>query len=80
MAKTIPVRAEDTVLYTIELERAFVKLPKRLTELGYRPEQKICIVTDSNVSKLYLSEVKGLLENEFSVVTSYCMQAGEENK
>ncbi len=53
MAKSIPVKANDSIIYHIELVHDFSMLPAFLQELGYGRSQKICIVTDSNVAPLY---------------------------
>ena len=55
MAKSIPVKANDSIIYHIELVHDFSMLPAFLQELGYGHCQKICIVTDSNVAPLYAS-------------------------
>lgn len=71
MAKSIPVKANDSIIYHIELVRIF-QVPCVLQELGYGRSQKICIVTDSNVAPLYARDVQDLLEKEFdTVISSY---------
>ena len=50
MAKSIPVKANDSIIYHIELVHDFSMLPAFLQGLGYGHSQKICIVTDSNVA------------------------------
>ena len=52
MAKSIPVKANDSIIYHIELVHDFSMLPAFLQGLGYGRSQKICIVTDSNVAPL----------------------------
>lgn len=80
MAKTIPVTYEGTESYRIELEHNFQRLPELLGSLGYQSEQKVCIITDSNVEKLYAQTVKTLLETRFHTVLIHSFTAGEENK
>ena len=53
MSRSIPVKSEGHVIYTIELMQDFSKLASCLTKLGYQKDQRICIVTDSNVEPLY---------------------------
>lgn len=54
-------------------------LPQVLLDLGIK-NRKICIITDDNVSKIYLSEVKSLLNTKFSDVFSYAFESGEKSK
>ena len=80
MAKSIPVKANDSIIYHIELVHDFSMLPAFLQELGYGHSQKICIVTDSNVAPLYARDVQDLLEKEFDTVILHTFEAGEHNK
>ena len=48
MSKSIPVTDGTNVIYTIELKKDFGDLCKELTRLKISPDQKLCIVTDSN--------------------------------
>lgn len=80
MAKSIPVKANDSIIYHIELVHDFSMLPAFLQELGYGRSQKICIVTDSNVAPLYARDVQDLLEKEFDTVILHTFEAGEHNK
>ena len=68
MAKSIPVAADGRQIYTIELTEDFEALCGHLKALGYQCDQKVCIVTDSDVEPLYASEVRGLLQKEFDCV------------
>ena len=80
MAKSIPVKANDSIIYHIELVHDFSMFPAFLQELGYGRSQKICIVTDSNVAPLYARDVQDLLEKEFNTVILHTFEAGEHNK
>ena len=80
MAKSIPVKANDSIIYHIELVHDFSMFPAFLQELGYGRSQKICIVTDSNVAPLYARDVQDLLEKEFDTVILHTFEAGEHNK
>lgn len=80
MAKSIPVKANDSIIYHIELVHDFSMLPAFLQGLGYGHSQKICIVTDSNVAPLYAMDVQDLLEKEFDTVILHTFEAGEHNK
>lgn len=65
--------------YRIVWEHGFDQLAYSLQSVGL-PFQKICIVTDSNVEKLYLDKVKAALSPMNKTVVSYTIPAGEENK
>ena len=49
MAKDLPVTLDGKVIYHIKLTDSVQGLAKELKHLGYQADQKICIVTDSNV-------------------------------
>ncbi len=51
MAKDLPVTLDGKVIYHIKLTDSFQGLAEELKQLGYQADQKICIVTDSNVAK-----------------------------
>ncbi|MBR1877286.1 MAG: 3-dehydroquinate synthase [Lachnospiraceae bacterium] len=65
--------------YEIILEKDFSGLEGAVKELGYE-KRRMCIVTDSNVSDLYASEVERELKSIALTVTVFVFEAGEENK
>ena len=79
MGRKITVNYENKPCYDIELQQDFQHLPAKLKELGYE-NRKICIVTDSNVEKLYLDELSKLLESVSAKCTSVVFEAGEASK
>lgn len=79
MGRKITVNYEQKPCYDIELQQSFQELPEKLKALGYE-NRKVCIVTDSNVGKLYLEEIQTLLEPMFSKCVSYTFEAGEGSK
>lgn len=79
MGKNITVFYEGKPHYDIEIQRDFALLPAKLEDLGYG-NNKVCIVTDSNVAALYLEEVKSLLTPKFASCTSFVFEAGEGSK
>ena len=80
MSKSIPVTDGTNVIYTIELKKDFGDLCKELTRLKISPDQKLCIVTDSNVAPLYAKEVQDQLSAVFSNVFLHIFPAGEASK
>ena len=80
MSKSIPVTDGTNVIYTIELKKDFGDLCKELIRLKISPDQKLCIVTDSNVAPLYAKEVQDQLSAVFSNVFLHIFPAGEASK
>lgn len=80
MAKTIPVLRDGTLSYEIEMRPDFSTLLSKLAALGYKREQKICVVSDSNVASFYMEELTSLLKKDFDTVHSFIFDAGEASK
>lgn len=82
MAESIAVMNQDQtqINYRIELRHDFLDLCGELKKLGYKKEQKLCIVTDSNVAPLYAQEVFAQLNTEFPNLFLHVFDAGEANK
>lgn len=80
MARSISVRQDGTQIYSIELTQDFATLAAQLQQLGYKKEQKVCIVTDSHVGPLYADAVCAALKTVFDVVIVHTFEAGEANK
>ena len=81
MSKDLPVTLNNAVIYHIQLKDSFSDLGKELINLGYMPDQKFCIVSDSNVAPLYEEEICTLLkESGYQQVYCYTFQAGEASK
>lgn len=79
MSKIIEVHQNQKLIYDIVIEKNFNKLAEKFMELGVQG-RKLCIVTDSNVGKLYENEVRKELEKTGNKVFSFTFTAGEENK
>lgn len=80
MSRLLTVAYEGKPCYEIHIEHKFEFLPQLLQDLGYEPEQKICIVTDSNVASFYFEELQELLSRTFPNCTGCVIPAGEEYK
>ncbi len=79
MSRCLPVKYANKPCYDIVFAPDFGDLQAELEALEVTGK-KVCIVTDSNVEGLYLSEVKDLLGQVFSTVTAFVIPAGETNK
>lgn len=79
MAQRLPVLYQKKPCYDIVFSHSFDSLVEELEELSHKG-RKCCIVTDSNVEKLYGKQVKALLEKVYSEVILFSFPAGEESK
>ncbi len=77
--ETIMVHKEQKPAYPIWLTDSFEALEEALEPLSLSG-RRICIVTDSNVAGLYLSQVRQALEACSDTVVSFTFPAGEEHK
>lgn len=80
MSKLIHVSYEGKPYYQIVIEQNFHPLLSKIQEAGYKPDQKVCIVTDSNLADLYLERLSKELKSFFNTVVSFVFPAGEESK
>ena len=79
MAQRLPILYQKKTCYDIVFAKDFQGLLEELKELEVS-NRRLCIVTDSNVDKLYGEEVQKLLEGNCMKVAKYTFPAGEENK
>lgn len=75
----IGVRARGQSSYRIFPSDSFDDLSRCMEELGSK-DLRVCVVTDSNVEKLYLDDVKNVLEGSCARLTSFTIPAGEQHK
>ena len=80
MSKSLPVNYNGNIYYNIEIRDSFDDLCPMLLKLGYSSSTKIMVVSDSNVSELYLDELKKALDRSFDVIADHIFEAGEQNK
>lgn len=80
MSKSIHVSYEGKPCYEIVLEQDFHSLITELQKAGCSKDQKVCIVTDSNLAQLHLNALESELKKFFDNVVSFEFPAGEENK
>ena len=78
MSRLINIKTSETEYYDIAIEKDFSNLLKFIEPLNLIG-RKICIVSDSNVAKIYLETIKGILSEKYNVF-SFVFEAGEENK
>lgn len=79
MSDRLTVHMEHVPVYDIVLTEDFSGLELEIEKLGIK-EKKLCIVTDTNVSSLYLEEVKSLLSTCCRSISSFVFSAGEKYK
>lgn len=79
MAQRLPILCNKKPCYDIVFSKAFDELLEELQELG-ADAKRLCIITDSNVDKLYGEELLNLLSGKCLKAVKYVFPAGEENK
>lgn len=68
--------------YSINITTDFLSLAEnfKIAKNGKLINQKICVITDSNVEKLYLDEVMNILKPLSLEISSFVFEFGEQNK
>ena len=80
MANLLPVTSEGKIIYSIKLTDTFSSLGEELQKLGYHEDQKLGIISDSNVFPLYGESIITELKKYFPNVFHYVFEAGEASK
>lgn len=75
----IEVKTRGNAAYTIYPEDSFMSLASRMEGIGSK-DCRVCIVTDSNVEKLYLQDVIEVLKGSCKELFSFTLPAGEQHK
>lgn len=75
----LTVKVANKGAYDIVYEESFANLAVELEKFEIE-NKKIAIITDSNVEKLYASEVKEILKDKCKAVYVFSFEAGEKNK
>lgn len=79
MGKIISVTENGTPIYDIRIENSYKEFDKVLRQLktaGHR----ICIVSDTTISKYYMEEVVEIVKDYSSLVETFTLKPGEEYK
>lgn len=79
MAQRLPILYNKKPCYDIVFSQSFAELAEELKDLEAE-NKKLCIVTDSNVEKLYAKELKELLTGKCRKVVVYSFPSGEASK
>ena len=77
--RKLDIYQEDSLIYSIYLEKDFSALPERLNSVSSK-KKKALIVTDDQVAKLFLEDLKNTIEDSFSAISVCILPAGEEFK
>lgn len=80
MSKDLLVNYENQPCYNIYLRPDFNDLAKLFEQDTKAAYDKICIVADSNTSRLYLDELLSIFKSFNVPVTSFVFEAGEASK
>lgn len=80
MAELLNVKHKKEGNYNIYIENSLNALPDYINEYTAGKEVKALIISDTNVSKLYLDEVKSKISPCFKTCLSFIIEAGEKSK
>ena len=81
MSQRLPVNKNNKFCYDIVYEHDCSRLLEEFEQMEFHiHDKKICIITDSNVEKLYLNELINILTPNCVKVISFSFEAGEESK
>lgn len=75
----IQVKDEDKIIYPISLTNSFKKNYHMLKDLDVE-KKKVCIISDSNVSKLYTDEIYTAISKDVKEVHTFIFSSGEKQK
>ncbi len=78
MSERMTIHLDGRSIYDIVLETSFESLAREAAHVT--SGRQVCIVTDSNVAKLYLEQVSEILSSCSRRVVSFVFPAGEESK
>lgn len=76
----VALKFNNNFPYKIYIDESFDALKDKIDELYAEKKVKACIISDTNVSKLYLENVKSILKDSFLEIHEYIFDAGEESK
>lgn len=79
MGENITVKYDNLPIYDILLEQDYSNLFHELNKLDTK-QRKICVVTDSNLSKLYLNKLTEIIKDYAKEVLTFTFPAGEDSK
>jgi len=79
MSNVLTLNPGGTKGYRIVIENSFEMLVENLKDFNII-NKKICIVTESNVSPIYLDIINTILSGNCNSIKSYIFDAGEKNK
>ena len=79
MGQQLTVKRTGEFEYKIIWDNNFDALSECIKSLSLQG-QRACIVTDSNVERLYADELTQAIKGDFAVVSKFVMNAGEQHK
>lgn len=81
MRKEMNVHYEGKICYAITLNDSFDHLIEDvINSIGADKTKNVCIVSDSNVAKIYSNKVSDFLQTQYKNVFEFSFQAGEQSK
>lgn len=79
MGKVLNVKENGTPIYDIRIEDSYKAFAQVLRELK-TARHKICVVSDTTISKYYMEEVVEIAKDYSSMVETFTLKPGEEYK
>lgn len=79
MDNILTVHKNDEPIYDIFFANDFNSLPELLAGQGIA-DRRVCIVTESNVARIYLDEIINQLSGKCKELISVVFEAGESQK
>ncbi len=80
MSKQLLVHYEGNPCYHIFIENDFASFLHHMEGIVGLTYRKVCIVSDSEVAKIYLNEMENICKERFEVVESFVFPNGEASK
>lgn len=79
MSRTLVVKEQENPIYPIMIEQGYNNLYKVFEQLGIG-QHKICIVSDTDISRYYMEEVSAIAKDYAVRVEQYIIHPGEAYK
>ncbi len=79
MANSLTINYEKKPCYDIVFSQSFDELLEELERLNIK-ERRLCIITDSNVEKIYAKTVLDIIKDKCKKAVIFSFSAGEEHK
>ncbi len=80
LSNVLPVNFDGRYIYDIVYAMDFTNLTEYLHKFNPARDKKLCIVSDSKVSELYIEKLKAICGHDFTKIVTFVFHEGEESK